>query len=97
MKSRDEGNWPCARHLNRNGLRHFGLGGLGARGGMNSSAVAVGAPALPSRIGGRGKPHPYRGSGVSGEGVGGLQTRVARLQMRGRVGRERGSPHCSSQ
>jgi hypothetical protein len=63
MKRRQERNWPCATDLNRNGVRHFGVGG------MNSWKVASGAHALPSRIGGRGKPRPYRGSGVADDVV----------------------------
>src|SRR5580704_5296783 len=77
MKSRREGSWPCATDLNRNGVRQFGIGG------MNSWKVASGAHALPSRIGGRGKPRPYRGSGVAGEGVGGCRRRSRDERQRG--------------
>ena len=83
MKGRRERSWPCATDLNRNGVRHFGIGG------MNSWKVASGAHALPSRIGGRGKPRPYRGSGVAGEGVGGCRRRSRDERQRGTTKDER--------
>ena len=67
MKSRREGNWPCATDMNRNGVRHFGIGG------MNSWKVAIGAHALPSRIGGRGKLRPYGFAGIARDGWVGLE------------------------